>query len=205
MREHPAGLTNRRVRRTPSAAVRCRSPGHSAGRRRRPRSTCRMASRVRGRLVPWRPPAHRHTVRRQPHPGDIRLDRWQLDAVVDLLRRLRLGRLGSGAARAGVEQTIDNAVGIGLQRATEAGTALATVRRLAGLLALRRRQRRVVRRLGRLLQQSKLRFQLSDPSQRGLQLPHQRQQREDQSVFLRHGQLAGVDLGGHPDVESGRS
>src|SRR4030081_4088911 len=61
----------------------------------------------------------------QPHPGYVRLDRWQFDAVIDVLRRLRLGRPGGGTMRAGVEQTINDAVGIGLQRAADAGTALA--------------------------------------------------------------------------------
>lgn len=66
------------------------------------------------------------------------------------------------------------------------------------------RQRRVVRRFGRLLRQCQPRFQLSDPSQHGLYLPHQRQQREDQRALLGHRQIAEVDLGCHPDVGSRR-
>src|ERR1700722_8673275 len=80
------------------------------------------------------------TATEQPHPRHIRLDRRQLDAVIHLLWRLLLDREAGGAMRAAIEPGIHSAVGVRLQRTTEAGAALA--RRLVadgtiGLLALR--------------------------------------------------------------------
>ena len=81
--------------------------------------------------------------------------------------------------RAGIKPAIDDAVGIGIERAAETGAALArrfrAGRLIAGLLALGRRQRGVVRRLGRLLQPGQPGFQFGDPRQRRFQLADKRQ------------------------------
>ena len=143
------------------------------------------------------------TATEQPHPRHVRLDRRQFDAVVHLLRRLLLGGEGGGAMRAGVEPCIDDAVGVRLQRTAEAGAALA--RRLVaggtiGLLALRRRQRGIVRGLRRPLERGQPLLQFGDARQRRFQLPDQRQQRQDEVILLRDGQLAEVDLGRHTEA-----
>ena len=144
------------------------------------------------------------TAAEQPYPRDVRPDRRQFDAVVNLLRRLQFGREGGGAIRAGVERGIDAAVRVRLQRAAEAGTALA--RRLVaggtiGLLPLRWRQRRIVRRLGRTLEFGQPLLKVSNTGQGRFQPPDQRQQRQDQGILLRDGQLAEVDLGRHTELE----
>jgi hypothetical protein len=138
-------------------------------------------------------------------------DRRQFDAVVDHLRRLRRGaprgsRCG-GAVRAGLEPGVDDAVGVGLQHTGDAGAALArrlVAGRLIGLLAFRRRQRRVVGGLLRPLNRGQPRLQFGDPRQRHFQLPDQRQQRQDERILLRDGQLAEIDSGRHAQVESSR-
>src|SRR4051794_29859556 len=84
------------------------------------------------------------TATEQPYPRNIRLDRRQFDAVIHLLWRLLLSGEGGGTIRTVVKPCIDDAVGVRLQRATDAGAALA--RRLVaggtrGLLPRRGRQR----------------------------------------------------------------
>src|SRR5208283_4716354 len=70
-----------------------------------------------------------------------------------------------------------------------------------GLLPLRGRQRGIVGGLRRLLEPGQPLLQFGDPRQRRFQLPDQR---EDEGILLRGAQLAQVDLGRHPDVESSR-
>src|SRR5207302_9535505 len=90
----------------------------------------------------------------QSYPRHVGLDRRQLDAVVNLLRRLLFRGEGGRAMWAGIELGIDDVVRARLQGSADAGAALAW-RLVAGrtirLLALRRRQRRIVRRLRRPL------------------------------------------------------
>ncbi len=129
----------------------------------------------------------------QLHPRHVGTHRRHLDPVVNHLRRLQFARPGSVAVRAIVETRIDNAVRIWLKRAGNTTTSLA--RRLVAslpirLLALRRWQRRVVRRLARPLQLRQLRLKRGNARQRHLQLPNQRQQRTDQRVLLGMAQLA---------------
>jgi len=143
----------------------------------------------------------------QPHPRDVGPDWRQLDAIVHQLRRLLLGGEGGGAMRAGVERGIDDAVRVRLQCASEARAALArwlVAGGTIGLLSLRRRQRGVVRCLRWTLERGQPPLQFSDPRQRRFQLPRQRQQRQDEGILLREGQLAEVDLGRHTKLESSR-
>ncbi len=107
--------------------------------------------------------------------------------------------------RAGIEPAIDDTVGIVIERAAKAPPAFARRLRagwpLVGFLALGRRKRGIVRRLGRLLTPRQPCFQFADPSPRRLQPADQRQQRQDQRVLLGNRQLGKVDLGRHPDVD----
>ena len=167
------------------------------------RSRLQPGRRGRGRpLAAARAPATE-----QPHPRHVRPDWRQLEAVIDLLRRLLLDGEGGGAMRAGIQGGIDDAVRLRVQRPADAGAAWA--RRLGaggtfGLLPFRRRQRGIVRCLGRTLEPGKPRLQFGDARQRRLQLPDQWQQRQDEGILLRDGQLAEVDLGGHTQLESSR-
>jgi hypothetical protein len=174
------------------------------------RSRLQPGRRGRGRpLAAARAPATE-----QPHPRHVRPDGRQLEAVIDLLRRLLLHGEGGGAMRAGIQGGIDDAVRLRMQRTADAGAARA--RRLGaggplGLLSLRRRQRRIVRRLGGALELGQpgfevgvVRLQGCYPRQRRLKLADQRQQREDQRILLRDGQLPEVDVGRHTQPESSR-
>ncbi len=143
----------------------------------------------------------------QPHPRHLRPDRRQLDAVIYKLRRLLAGGEGGGAMRAGVERGIDDAIRVRLQRAGDTGTALArrpVARGTIALLALRGRQRGIVRRLGRTLKFTQPLLKVSNPRQRRLKLPDQRQQRQDERILLRVAQRAEVDFRRHSQVESSR-
>jgi hypothetical protein len=124
-----------------------------------------------------------------------------------VLRRLLRHGEGGGAMRAGVERGIDDAVRVRVQRPPDAGAARA--RRLGagrplGLLPLRRRQRGIVRRLVRPLELGQPRLKVGDARQRRLQLPDQRQQRQDEGILLHDGQLAEVDFRRHTELESSR-
>jgi len=121
--------------------------------------------------------------------GDDGLDRRQLDAVVDRLERLvDVGQSGR-AVRATRGLGLDDAIGIAVQLSSYAGATVLppfAERRLVGLVSVRGRDRRVVRRLGRLAQ---LRLKLGDP-RRQLIDPRQcviqaRPKRHDQRIFLR--------------------
>ena len=106
----------------------CRWRGRSAGTPPTPRSTGRTASRAPARLAPRRShalAAAGAAAAEQAYLRHVRPDRRQLDAVVDLLRRLLLGGEGGGAMRAGVKPCIDDAIRVRLQRAADAGAALA--------------------------------------------------------------------------------
>jgi hypothetical protein len=124
-----------------------------------------------------------------------------------LLRRLPLDGEGGGAARAGGERGVDHTIRVRVQRPPD--TRAARARRLGAggtlrLLPLRRRQRSIVRRLGRTLEPGQSRLQFGDARQRCLQLPGQRQQRQDEFILLRDGQPAEVDLERHTELESSR-
>jgi len=98
-----------------------------------------------------RSPQH---AQRQPYLRDVRLDRRQFDALVDVLRRLQGLRECRLAVRTSGQPGINHAIRVRVQRATHAGPALAGRASIAGrraifLLALRRRRRRVVGRLRR--------------------------------------------------------
>jgi hypothetical protein len=127
------------------------------------------------------------TAAEQPHPGHVRLDGRQLDAVVDLLRGLLLYRQDGRAMRADVELGIDDAIRLRVQHppnAAAARTRWLGAGRPLRLLPLRRRQRGIVRRLAWMFKHGKpsfkdgvARLQRSNPHQRGLKLANQRQQR----------------------------
>jgi hypothetical protein len=121
--------------------------------------------------------------------------------------RLRRRRPGRRAMRAGCQSGLDDAVRVRLQRPGHTGATLA--RRLAalrpiGLLALRRRQRGILRRLRRRLQRRQPRCQFGNPRLCRCQLANQRQQRADQRTLLGDRQRAEVELGRHPDRASNR-
>ena len=96
----------------------------------------------------------------------------------------------------------------------DAGAALAWrlgARGPLGFLPLRRRQRGIVRRLAWTLEIDNPSFEVgvaslqrSDPRQRRFQPPDQRQQRQDECILLRDGQLAEVDIGRHIPSELSR-
>lgn len=80
----------------------------------------------------------------QPHPRHVGPDRWQFDAVVDLLRRLLIKGKSGRTMRASIERCIDDPVRVRLQHTADAGTAPTrrlVANRLLELLALRGRQR----------------------------------------------------------------
>lgn len=143
----------------------------------------------------------------QAHTCDVRLDGRQFNAVVDLLRRLP-GRPRGFAMGAGIKPEVDDAVGVGIERAAKAGAALARWCLAGGLfigfLPLARRQRGIARRLGRLLQPGQPHLQFGDPRLRRFQLADKRQQSQDQRVLLGNHQLGKLNLGRHPNVESSR-
>ena len=129
----------------------------------------------------------------QPHPGDIGLDRRDLDAVIDFLRGLLAGGEAGGTMRTGLQLGVHDAVGIGLQHPAHAGTAAAV--RLAGIgavgfLALGRGHGGVVRRPLRPLVSGQTLLELGDAHERDFQPARQRQQRPDQVVLLDVAQLA---------------
>jgi hypothetical protein len=86
------------------------------------------------------------TAAEQAHLGYIGADRWQLNALINLLRGLRrLGERGL-ALRAGGQSLVDRAIRVRMQRPTDTGTAFAWRAILAGrrkvfLLSLRGRLR----------------------------------------------------------------
>ena len=128
-----------------------------------------------------------------------RLDRWQVDVVVSVHVRLVVGRQHGAAAGAAFGEDLAGMIGIWGQGAGHAGSALAALpgRRLGpiGLLAARRRHRRVVGRLGR---DGKPGLKRGHPSsQRGILL----QQRQHQRLELILAERIEA-LGCHPELES---
>ena len=101
----------------------------------------------------------------QAHLRHVRLDRWQFDAFVNLLRGLRGLRECRLALRTGGQNGVDDTIRVRMQCPPEPGAALA--RRLVArgtirLLPFRRRQRGIVRRLGRTLERSKPLLKFTD-------------------------------------------
>ncbi len=142
---------------------------------------------------------------KQPHPRHVGPHRRQLDAVIDHLRRLRRVGPSCGTVRAGFELGIGDAIRVRLQHPGYAGAAFArrlSTGRHVRLLAFRRWQRRIVGRLGRLLQPRQPRLKLGDARQGRLQLPDQWQQRPDQRVLPCVAQLAEINVRRHASVES---
>jgi hypothetical protein len=109
--------------------------------------------------------------------------------------------------RASIEPCIDDAVGVRLQRTTDAGAALAwrlVAGGTIGLRALRWWQRGIIGRLRRSLERGQPLLQFSDARQCRFQLPDQGQQRQDEVILLRVAQRAEVDTVRHIEVESSR-
>src|SRR5205085_11787966 len=107
----------------------------------------------------------------------------------------------------GLEPGIDNAVRARFQRTADPGAALAwrlVAGGTIGLLALRRRERRIVGGLLWPLERGQPLLQFSDAGKSRVQLADQRQPRADQRILFRVAQRAEVGPGRHPDVESSR-
>ncbi len=148
--------------------------------------------------------------------GDDGLDRRQLDPLVDSLQLLITVGQSRRAGRTGLGPGLDNAIGVGMQFSSHAGAAALApfaARRLVGLVSVRGRDGRVVRRLGRLAQ---LRLELGETRRQRLDLRHQfrvgrqcrvqpRPERHDQRVLFQVGKLAEVGQrwrASHPYLDS---
>ena len=110
----------------------------------------------RGR-APHTPPTARAAVAEDPHPGDHRPQRRQVDMVVGVAQRLSFGIDRRAAVRTGLRTAVDRPCRIRHQRPRDAGTFPLAARLLrawrpVALLAARRRSARIGRRLRRLTQ-----------------------------------------------------
>ncbi len=130
---------------------------------------------------------------------DDRPNRRQLEMIIGMKPGLTGRAQLMRAMRATLGDTLDNPVRIGGQRPKHPGPALALTRRAAfgavGFAPLRRRQRGIVRGLGRL---TGFGFQFSDAPGQRLDLRRLRQHQRDQLIL---GELRELILI-HPQVES---
>ncbi len=137
----------------------------------------------------------------QVHAGHKRPHRRQLDAVVDALRRLHLGREHGLAGGAGAQDAVGS-LGQGTRHLGTATARVPVARRTVRLVASHRRRGGVVRYPGRAGQFLDSGLQDRHPRQRRFKLPNQRQQREDQNILLGSRHRGKVDRRAYARVES---
>ena len=140
------------------------------------------------------------TTAEQADLGDVRLDGRQFDALVDLLWGLQSLGERRLAIRAGGQGGIDHPIRVRMQRPPDTRAALAwwasAVQGWAVLLlALRRWLGRIVRCLRRLGQFVQPCFECRDLL---MSDPELSEQRQDQRILLRVGQLGEVGARDHP-------